>query len=388
MTKRRQFGTTRPLPSGRWQARYRDATGQLVPAPHTFRTKTDADRWLASVQTDQARGSWVDPRLGRLSLSDWIEQWWETTTNLRPSTRARDRMYVDRYVLPTFGDVPLARLEQLAVRSWVTELSARGLAPATVQKAYQLLGKVMSAAVDAGLIAASPCRRVPLPRVEREEMRFLTPAEVATLADAIHPRYRALVLLGAYGGLRIGELAGLKPARVDVLRARLDVAEILVEVNGHITQGSPKTKAGRRTVSIPRPVAEELGEHLARWSGEYVFTSPSGGPLRVPGWRQRFWRPAVRDAGLHPLRPHDLRHTAVTFWIAEGANPKQVATRAGHTSVSFTLDRYGHLFPEADDELMERLEAAYTAASEGSKGSKVARRWHADVAPIWTTTLA
>jgi hypothetical protein len=73
-----------------------------------------------------------------------------------------------------------------------------------------------------------------------------------------------------------------------------------------------------------------------------------GGPLRVTLFRQRFWLPAAKAAGLDGLRIHDLRHTAVALWIAAGANPKEVAARAGHASVSFTLDRYGHLYPEAD----------------------------------------
>jgi integrase len=68
------------------------------------------------------------------------------------------------------------------------------------------------------MLAQSPCRRVPLPKVEREEMRFLTPAQVAALSEAIRPRYRALVLVAGYGGLRIGELAGLRRRRVDLLR--------------------------------------------------------------------------------------------------------------------------------------------------------------------------
>jgi integrase len=71
------------------------------------------------------------------------------------------------------------------------------------------------------------------------------------------------------------------------------------------------------------------------------------------------WLPAVRTAGLAPLRPHDLRHTAVALWIAVGANPKEVSVRAGHTSVSFTLDRYGHLFPGHDAELRDRLDAVH-----------------------------
>jgi integrase len=157
--------------------------------------------------------------------------------------------------LPSFGGVSLAAISQRDVRAWVAELSARGLAPATVQKSYQLLGKVMGAAVDAGMLAQSPCRRVPLPKVEREEMRFLTSAEVATLAEAIQPRYRALVLVGAYGGLRIGELAGLRRPRVDLLHGTVQVAEIVVEVGGVLHIGPPKTRASRRTVGLPRFVS-------------------------------------------------------------------------------------------------------------------------------------
>jgi integrase len=196
------------------------------------------------------------------AVPDWLGEWWATTTNLRPKTRDWDELLLRRLALPSFGAVPLAAISQRDVRAWVVELSARGLAPATVQKSYQLLAKVMGAAVDAGMLAQSPCRRVPLPKVEREEMRFLTPAEVATLAAAIAPRYRALVLVGAYGGLRIGELAGLRRNRVDLLHGTVQVAEIVVEVRGVLHIGPPKTRASRRTVGLPRFVVEELAAHL------------------------------------------------------------------------------------------------------------------------------
>jgi len=269
--------------------------------------------------------------------------------------------------------MPLAGISQRDVRAWVAELSARGLAPATVQKAYQLLGKVMGAAVDAGMLAQSPCRRVPLPKVERQEMRFLTPTQVAELADAIHARYRALVLVGAYGGLRIGELAGLRRRRVDLLHGMVEVAEILTEVRGELFVGPPKTRAGRRRVGLPQEVTRELARHLGTPGGpdELVFTAPYGGPLRVNGFRARVWRPATRAVGLDGLRIHDLRHTAVALWIAAGANLKEVSTRAGHASVSFTLDRYGHLFPEADEALRTRLDAFYVAGGQTSGGTVV-----------------
>jgi len=252
---------------------------------------------------------------------------------------------------------------QLEVRGWVADLSARGLAPATITKAYQLLGKVLAAAVDAGYLAQTPCRNVPLPKVEREEMRFLTPTEIVTLAEAIRPTHRALVFVGAYGGLRIGELAGLRCNRVDLLRGTVSVAEIITEVSGRLHIGPPKTRASRRTVGLPRFVVRELQGHLAGNPApdDRVFTAPQGGTLRIVAFRNRIWRPATEAAGLAGLRIHDLRHTAVALWIAAGASPKEVAVRAGHTSVSFTLDRYGHLYPEADANLRDRLDALHGA---------------------------
>ena len=110
-------------------------------------------------------------------------------------------------------------------------------------------------------------------------------------------------------------------------------------------------------------MVEELAAQLATPAppDAFVFTAPKGGPLRVIAFRARIWRPATRAAGLDGLRIHDLRHTAVALWIAAGANPKEVAARAGHTSVSFTLDRYGHLYPESDAALRDRLDALYSA---------------------------
>jgi integrase len=192
-------------------------------------------------------------------------------------------------------------------------------------------------------------------------MLFLTPAEVARLADSIRPCYRALVLLGAYGGLRIGEMAGLRRGRVDLDQGMVEVVEIVTEVSGYLHFGPPKTRAGYRRVGLPRVVVEALAEQLARpgSADDLVFMGPQGGTLRLAGFRHRIWRPATRAAGLDGLRIHDLRHTAVALWIAAGANPKEVAARAGHTSVSFTLDRYGHLYPDADQALRDRLDALH-----------------------------
>lgn len=103
-----------------------------------------------------------------------------------------------------------------------------------------------------------------------------------------------------------------------------------VEVSGTVVSGPPKTKAGRRSVPLTRVAVEALAEHLDRFGSSepsaLVFTGRDGGVLRAGQWRSRHWKPAIQAAGVAPLRPHDMRHTAVSLWIAAGATPKQVAT--------------------------------------------------------------
>ncbi len=340
----------------KWRAGYRDPSGKV--RHKTFSRRADAKRFLAETSIETGSGSWIDPRAGKTELAEWVEFWWETMVNLRPSTRARYRYVLDNNLLPHLGKMALNEISPPQIRHWVANLSAE-LAPATVRKAYVVLTSVLKVAVENGLIAQSPCRGISLPKIEHSEMRFLTPREIHKLADAIDPRYRALVLIGAYGGLRWGEMAGLRRDRFDAQAAELKVAEILVEVDGRtLSMGPPKTRAGRRTVPIPTEVASELLNHIDRFcapDSDLIFASPEGGFMRRGLFRQRVWLPAVKAAEVDPLRVHDLRHTAIALWIATGAHVQAIKTWAGHSSASVVLDRYGHLFPSANDDLRSGL---------------------------------
>jgi len=365
----------RKTSSGRFEARFRGPDG----SEHAkrFNTRRDAQTFLDRHGVDRQAGHWRDPRAGRMLFADWVKLWQPTTVDLRPSSRARDDSYLRTHVLPRFGALRLNAITPLEVRSWVADLTASGLAPATVQKAYQTLAKALRSAVDADLLAETPCRRVPLPKVETEEMQFISPQEIDTLSGLIEPRYRSLVLFDAYCGLRLSELAGLRRSALDLGRGRVRVTENAVEVRGTIEWGVPKTRAGKRTVPIPSAVVSALDQHLREHvdpkPAALVFGGASGGVLRAGSWRTRFWHPAIRAAGLGGLRVHDLRHTAVSLWIAAGASPKQIATWAGHTSVSIVLDRYGHLYEGNDADVLARLDSFASVAADDAPSRWIPR---------------
>lgn len=157
----------------------------------------------------------------------------------------------------------------------------------------------MSAAVEARLIAESPCRGINLPRVARREQRFLSAAEVERLANTIHPAFRALVYSAAYLGCRWGELAGLKRENLDLLRRCVKIVGTLEEIAGQVRWvPETKTSASRRTLLIPPFLVDVLAEHLANAvPGEFVFASPRGHLLRRPGFRADYWLGAVAEAG-------------------------------------------------------------------------------------------
>jgi Phage integrase, N-terminal SAM-like domain len=113
-----------------YRARYRAPDG--TERNKTFRRKVDAEKFLATVESAKLRGAWTDPAAGRTTLAAWLEEWWGSAADLRPSTVARDEAYFNSLILPRFGGVSLAAIRQPDVQAWVAELSARGFKPATV----------------------------------------------------------------------------------------------------------------------------------------------------------------------------------------------------------------------------------------------------------------
>lgn len=326
----------------------------------TFDRMVDARRFKAEVEVSVNRGEFIDPERGRLTVDEWCKEWLEGRVGVRPSTRARDESYIRNYITSELGRTRLSGLTFEQIQTWVRILEDRGLAPGTVRKAHQLLGQILDRAVRARRIHWNPARGVELPQDSKtDRRRFLTVDEIEALASTIDSMYRAMVLVGAYAGLRWGESAGLRVESVDVLRRTLTVDRTLVEVNGELSLGPPKTPGSIRQVSLPSFLAAELSDHLTRWpptENGLVFTSKEGGPLRHTNFRRRYWMPAVKAAGLAPLRYHDLRHSHAALLIAQGEHPKLIADRLGHSNPIVTMTTYAHLFPGLDRAAADRLD--------------------------------
>lgn len=356
----------------RYRVRYRDHSGREH--NETKRRLVDAERRKAEIEVELASGRWRDPRRGEVRLSIWAAEWILTRHDIRATTLARLEISLSSQVLPKFGSTPLARITNAAVRGWVAEMLADGLSPATVRKAVFALRQCLSAAAADGRLVMNPAVDVPLPSERSKAPQFLSQKEVQRLVDVMPEPYKALVLTGAYAGLRWGEAAGLTRANVDVLRSRVRVVSTAIEVRGHITLGQePKTRRSKRTIPVARSVMRQIEGHLAEFVGSgpeaLVFTAPQGGALARSLFGRRVWQPAVVQAGLEGITFHSLRHSFVAILVAAGCNVREVSEWAGHNNVAFTLTRYGGLFEDGSDEAVDRLDSLLIGKTSG--GSNV-----------------
>lgn len=295
MTARRRFGRLRKLPSGRWQARYNAPDGSDHAAPRTFATKTDATRYLATIETDVLRGTFHDVTKSRTIVAARARRYIDGhAPTIKPSTLAGYESLLKTCILPTFGAMPLDQVRRSDVRDWIAELSAR-LGASRVRKALVLLSLLLDAAVDDDLLDANVARGVRGPRLPAHEPRVLTPEEVATLRTATREPYGLLVDVLAYAGLRLGEALALRRAHVDLLRGRLLIREAVTEVGGRHYVGTPKTHQARE-VTLPRFLAADLSVHLdarvATDPAALLFPNRVGGYLHYTTLRRDVWDPA------------------------------------------------------------------------------------------------
>ena len=366
--------------STKWQARWRHPSDPRVRVERVFKTKRDAERWLARQETRVDDGTFINPRRSERPFSEVYDAWRSSWVgHLQPLTTDRYEQTWRAHLEPEFGGRKTNAITHEAVQRYVDRLRDEGKGPATIRKIHAVLSAMFTEGIRLGVVQTNPCRHVRLPRAPHREMLFLSSAEIGKLADAIHPHFRALVYTAAYTGLRAGELGGLRREDVDLLHGTLTVRQALKDVNGRLEFGPTKTHAQRR-ITLPTFLRKLLEDHLAGATpggSGLVFTGVRGAPLQHRVFYKRQFKPAVRaalPAAKAGLRFHDLRHTCASLLIAAGAHPKAIQERLGHASITMTLDRYGHLLPGLGDSLADALDSAYESAGAAPENVVELRR--------------
>lgn len=362
----------------RWDVRYRDDARRQ--RKRTFDRKIDAQRFANTVETDLLRGDWIDPQRGQERFEDWAAKWVNTLGSRKPKTAESYESIVNRHLLPYFGTWPIAAIDYPAVLAFVADLHTQGLGNGTVRNIRDVLRLILQLAVKSDALKANPVIGVKVAKSRRNEMVFLNPDQIVHLATEVsrppqryrreerrrdgYPEYGLFVRLAAFTGLRAGELVALRMRNIDLDRRRLHVRESASEARGELQIVDTKTYE-HRSVPIPRSLVEELATHLGSIGpDDFVWQSPQGGPFRYGNWFKRHFKPAVARAGLPSgTRFHDLRHSYAAMLISKGAHPRSIMERLGHSTITVTLDTYGHLFPGLEAILDDELDDMYRSAS-------------------------
>lgn len=341
------------IPNGKWRARYRTSPG----GPQTSRVfdrKTDAQRWLDTTTASLIRGDYVAPRDARLSVTAWCSSWLAGYATRRASTVRSARTHTAR-ITAHFGDTPLSAVKPSDVKAFNVAMRQQGYATSTVYATYQRLSQVMDDAVHDGLIPRNPCSRRTSPGMGRQVAYVATTEQVWALHDAMPEHLRSAVLLGAFVGLRVAEVCGLRAADVDFMRGVVTPA---VQYPAEVL----KTEASRWPVPIPRDLALMLSASLR---GPYVVSDPAGGSVSPRGVERALQAARGDVVGLpEGFRFHDLRHYFASLLIASGLDVKTVQARLRHGSAKTTLDTYGHLWPDTDEASRAAVGAALSARPE------------------------
>jgi integrase len=334
--------------------------------------KKDAERYLNTTLTAISTGTFVQQSL--LSLNGFLDDWLASAAKPRVSERtyAEYAALLRRYVREPLGKIMLSDLRALQIQNLYSQMQERGLSARVVRYTHAVLSSALKQAVRWGMLHRNPAELVQLPKLNRKEMRAMSPEESSRFLAALeNDRYAALFSLALSTGMRPEEYLGLRWSDVDSAKATVTVQRALVwrTKGGGWYFTEPKTSRSRRTIPLPASMILALTEHKRHQSEErlrlgsewqdngLVFTTALGTPLNISNLTAKHFKPALKRAGLpKTIRLYDLRHSCATLLLSAGENPKVVSERLGHASITLTLDVYSHVLPDMQKAATDKLE--------------------------------
>jgi len=336
-----------------------------------FPTQGAAKEARAARQADLASGKVLAGEDIGITVGDWLDRWLASRCDphgerepLRPSTANGYRRIIDFYLADTIGRVRLRDLRAAHVKEVYRQMRKRGLTEGTVRNVHAVLRAATREAVRQQVIAYDPMGAVVLRKITHAPIEPWTPEQWRTFANgASSERLWPCWLVAADGGLRRGELAGLRWSDVDLDAGVITVTVARVQVGTEIHEGEPKTNAGTGrkvhlsagTIEVLRALrktqaAERLAWGEAHKRSELVFVMEDGSAWKPDSISQAFQRKA-KALKLPVIRLHDLRHLSASLGAAAGESMLAISKRLGHSTPMFTAQVYTHLFAEqiADD---------------------------------------
>jgi integrase len=362
----------------RYRVRYIGPDGREISESFPDRQKREAQDFLAQVQTDIRRGTYIDPTAGKTPLQQYASEWIAMAT-CDELTRDRLERQFRLHVYPTLGRMALSAFEPATIRSWNYRLQQAKLAASYRRMLFNDLSMIFNSAIDDKKLLVNPCaaKTVRAPKYVPAKVVPWTPKRLAEFREAVTERYRAAVDLGAGCGLRQGEIFAVSPDDVDCTRRVLYVVREIRLVRNCLVFAPPK---GGKTREVPLPdsIRDRLDAHAKEFRPLEItlpWVVPTGEPHTVLLYlttdadtalsRNNFnayvWKRAIRAAGIEDNRRngmHVLRHTYASMLLDAGESIKALSLYLGHHDPGFTLRTYTHLLPASEDRTRRAIDGA------------------------------
>jgi integrase len=367
-----------------WRLKYEDgerdpATGKRQTRFVTVRgTKKEAQRELTRLLAAVDNGTAVDP--SSMTVAEYVRGWLDGDTDLAPKTLERYRQLTEQQIVPHLGATILQKLRPAQVHEWHKTLLNRGgtkggpLSARTVGHCHRLLHRGLERAVSLEIIGRNVAHGIHPPKVMDNEVEILDQDQITAVLSRLEGKeLYPIVSLALWTGMRRGELCGLAWGAVDLEKREIRIERSLEQTKAGLRIKPPKTRSGRRTISLAASTVEMLRAHQRRQleqrllfglgrpgDDDLVFARADGLPYPPDTLSRDWWRLGVG------VEFHALRHTHASALIAARLDIVTVSKRLGHSSPTVTLGIYAHLFNRTDVAAAQAIEAAMGSGAKPS----------------------
>jgi integrase len=341
-------------------------------------TKRAAELELARLVAENAAGASVDP--SKMTVAEFLDRWQRdfADTNLGAKTRERYAQLIKNQILPNLGNVVLQKLRPVHLSELYAKLQKtgrgpdRGLSARTVGHVHRLLHRALGHAATWGLAQQNVAALVGPPPVASTEISILSEDQIGAVLRHLEGRtLRIIVAVGLATGARRGELLAIRLKDIDLAAGMVRIERSIEQTKAGLRFKAPKTKHGRRSISIPASIVAELRAHLVelqrrrlalglgRAAADGLLFPRWDGGTRSPHWLTQKFGHAMEALTINGVTVHSLRHTHASQLIAAGMDVLTISRRLGHASPTITLAVYGHLFSNTDARAAEIMEATF-----------------------------